>query len=160
MKLCVECHTHYDDVSEACPADGSGLVEVGNDPMIGQTIGDRYRILHVLGKGSMGIVYKGIQLSSGREMAVKFLLRNTGSVEAPDATVKRFQREAKTLSSLKHPNIVTLFDFGFSEDKQPYLVTEFLHGLTLTQLLKESGHLDPRKSMPAFRQVCEAVTEA
>lgn len=160
MKLCVECNSHYDDVSEACPADGGNLLDVGTDPLIGQIVGGRYRILHVLGKGSMGIVYKGIQSSSGREMAIKFLLKNSGSTEPKESMIKRFQREAKTLSTLKHPNIVTLFDFGFTDDNQPYLVTEFLHGLTLTQLLRQNGCLPPNKAGAVFRQVCEAVAEA
>ncbi|HEY9776041.1 MAG TPA: serine/threonine-protein kinase [Planktothrix sp.] len=160
MKLCVECNTHYKEAGEECPADGTKLVEVGNDPMLGKTIGDRYRILHVIGKGSMGIVYKALQLSTGREMAVKFLLQNIGSAEPNESIIKRFQREAKTLGSLKHPNIVSLFDFGFLDSNQPYLVTEFLYGLTLTQLLKQNGHLEPRKALAVFRQVCDAVSEA
>jgi len=160
MKLCVQCNTHYKDEGSACPADGGKLVEVGNDPMLGKTLGERYRILHIIGRGSMGIVYKGLQVSTGREMAIKFLLQ-TGSMQDPgEPIIKRFQREAKTLSSLKHPNIVTLFDFGFYEENKPYLVTEFLHGLTLTQFLRQNGHIDPRKSLPIFEQVCDAVSEA
>jgi serine/threonine protein kinase len=160
MKLCVQCNTHYKEEGAACPADGGKLVEVGSDPMLGRTVGDRYRILHIIGRGSMGIVYKGLQVSTGREMAIKFLLQ-TGSMQDPgEPIIKRFQREAKTLSSLKHPNIVTLFDFGFFDDNKPYLVTEFLHGLTLTQFLRQNGHLDPRKALPIFEQVCDAVSEA
>jgi len=160
MKLCVQCNTHYKEDGPACPADGAKLVEVGSDPMLGRTVGDRYRILHIIGRGSMGIVYKGLQVSTGREMAIKFLLQ-TGSMQDPgEPMIKRFQREAKTLSSLKHPNIVTLFDFGFFDDNKPYLVTEFLHGLTLTQFLRQNGHIDPRKTLPIFEQVCDAVSEA
>src|SRR5580704_10274131 len=103
MKLCVQCNTHYKEDGPACPADGAKLVEVGSDPMLGRTVGDRYRILHIIGRGSMGIVYKGLQVSTGREMAIKFLLQ-TGSMQDPgEPMIKRFQREAKTLSSLKHP---------------------------------------------------------
>jgi serine/threonine protein kinase len=161
MKLCVECHTHYLDEGDACPADGTDLLAVGDDPLLGTTIGDKYRILHVLGRGSMGIVYKAVQNSTGREMAVKFLLQPpNASHDQGETIIKRFQREAKTLSSLKHPNIVTLFDFGFAADNKPYLVTEFLYGLTLTQFLRQNGYLDPIKAMPIFEQVCDAVSEA
>lgn len=161
MKLCVTCNTHYKDEGPSCPADGAKLVEVGNDPLLGKTIGDRYRILHIIGRGSMGIVYKALQVSTGREMAVKFLLQaGTNAPDPGEPIVKRFQREAKTLSSLKHPNIVTLFDFGFIDETKPYLVTEFLYGLTLTQFLRQQGHIDPRKALPIFQQVCDAVSEA
>jgi len=160
MKLCVQCHTHYLDEGDACPADGTDLVAVGDDPLLGKTIGDKYRILHVLGRGSMGIVYKAVQNSTGREMAIKFLLQPPNANDQGETIVKRFQREAKTLSSLKHPNIVTLFDFGFTNDNKPYLVTEFLYGLTLTQFLRQNGYLDPKKAMPIFEQVCDAVSEA
>jgi serine/threonine protein kinase len=160
MKLCVQCNTHYKDDGPHCPADGTKLVEVGNDPLLGKTIGDRYRILHIIGRGSMGIVYKGLQLSTGREMAVKFLLQTDKPPEPGEPIVKRFQREAKTLSSLKHPNIVTLFDFGFVDETKPYLVTEFLHGLTLTQFLKQNGPIPPQKALAIFQQVTEAVSEA
>lgn len=64
------------------------------------------------------------------------------------------------MSSLKHPNIVTLFDFGFIDATKPYLVTEFLYGLTLTQFLRQNNHIDPRKALALFQQVCDAVAEA
>ncbi len=152
MKLCVHCNTHYKEERAACPADGAKLVEVGNDALLAKTIGDRYRILHVLGRGSMGIVYKALQVSTGREMAVKFLLQSATAQDPGEPIVKRFQREAKTLSSLKHPNIVTLFDFGFIDATKPYLVTEFLYGLTLTQFLRQNGHIEPRKALALFNK--------
>lgn len=160
MKLCLQCNNHYEDNIGSCPNDPSSeLVDVGNDPVLGMTVSNRYKILHNIGKGSMGVVYRAIQLSTGREMAVKFLKTGT-SPTADEALTKRFQREAKTLSSLKHPNIVTLFDFGFTEANEPYIVTEFLHGLTLTTILREHGHLNLRKTMAIFKQVFDAVAEA
>jgi serine/threonine protein kinase len=105
----------------------------------------------------MGIVYKAVQLSSGREMAIK-LLRNFHEVS--EESVKRFRREAKAASALKHPNIVTVFDFGSMRDGQPYIVTEFLSGLTLSQFLRVHGHIDTPKARAVIKQVCEAVGEA
>jgi serine/threonine-protein kinase len=133
------------------------LISVGNDPLIGTVVGDRYRILCAIGRGAMGIVYEAIQISSGREMAIK-VLQNFH--ETSNESMKRFRREAQTISTLKHPNIVTLFDYGLMEDGAPYIVTEFLQGLNLAQVLKETGGLPAEACLPIIKQVCAAVGEA
>jgi serine/threonine protein kinase len=157
MKLCLRCNSHYDDGQEVCPTDEAELISVGNDALIGTIVGDRYRILCAIGRGAMGIVYEAIQISTGREMAIK-VLQNFH--ETSQESVKRFRREAQTVSTLKHPNIVTLFDYGMMEDGQPYIVTEFLQGLNLAQVLKETGGLPPEACSPIIKQVCYAVGEA
>ncbi len=157
MKLCLRCNLHFDDEQNFCPNDNAELVAVGNDPLIGTVIGERYRILCAIGRGAMGIVYEAIQISSGREMAVK-VLQNFH--ETSSESVKRFRREAQTISTLKHPHVVTLFDYGLMDDGQPYIVTEFLQGLNLGQVLKETGPLPLEASLPIIKQVCDAVGEA
>jgi serine/threonine protein kinase len=157
MKLCLSCNLHYDDEQDICPSDSSELISVGNDPLIGTIVGERYRILCAIGRGAMGIVYEAIQVSSGREMAIK-VLQNFH--ETSNESVKRFRREAQTVSALKHPNVVTLFDYGLMEDGQPYIVTEFLQGLNLAQVLRETGPLPIEAALPIIKQVCAAVAEA
>ncbi|CAN5951180.1 unnamed protein product [Sphagnum jensenii] len=157
MKLCLRCNQHFDDGQNNCPTDEAELISVGNDALIGTIVGDRYRILCAIGRGAMGIVYEAIQISTGREMAIK-VLQNFH--ETSQESIKRFRREAQTVSTLKHPNIVTLFDYGMMEDGQPYIVTEFLQGLNLAQVLKETGGLPPEACAPIIKQVCYAVGEA
>jgi serine/threonine protein kinase len=157
MKVCLRCNSHYLDKLLACPEDGARLIPTGDDPLIGTIVGGRYKVICAVGSGSMGIVYKAVQENSGREMALK-VLRNLH--QTSEDTVKRFRREAKTASSLKHPNIVTLFDFGFMDDGQPYIITEFLKGLTLAQFLREHGYMAPLKARAVIKQVCDAVGEA
>ena len=157
MKLCLRCNQHFDDGHDFCPTDEAELISVGNDALIGTVVGDRYRILCAIGRGAMGIVYEAIQISTGREMAIK-VLQNFH--ETSQESIKRFRREAQTVSTLKHPNIVTLFDYGMMEDGQPYIVTEFLQGLNLAQVLKETGGLPPEACSPIIKQVCYAVGEA
>lgn len=157
MKLCLQCSTHYGDEEQSCPEDGTQLVQVGKDPLLGCLLDEKYRVLCQVGKGSMGVVYKAIQESTGREMAIKLLNNFMGD---NSDSVKRFHREAKAVSRLNHPNIIRLYDFGVLEDGQPYIVTEFLKGRTLAQLLQTLGFLPLDQALPIFEQVCKAVGEA
>src|SRR5262249_39057768 len=75
-------------------------------------------------------------------------------------SIKRFRREAKAISTVKHPNLVTLFDYGAMEDGQPYIVTEFVQGVTLSQVLRKDHVLKPERALPIIQQVCSAVGEA
>lgn len=157
MKLCLQCNTHFQGDFEKCPDDGAKLVVLPDDPVIGKVLGDKYRILCAIGKGSMGVVYKAIQESTGREVAVKLLHHFLGG---NSDSVKRFHREAKAVSRLNHPNIIRLYDFGVMDEGQPYIVTELLSGPTLADLLRKKGFISIKQAMPIFEQVCSAVGEA
>lgn len=157
MKLCLECNTHFQGDFEDCPDDGSKLVAVPDDPIIGKILGEKYRILCPVGKGSMGMVYKSIQESTGREMAVKLLHHFLGT---NSDSVKRFHREARAVSRLSHPNIIRLYDFGVMDQGQPYIVTELLKGVTLSDVLRKRGYLELKQALPLFEQVCAAIGEA
>lgn len=157
MKLCLECNTHFQGDFSECPDDGSKLVNLPDDPIIGKILGEKYRILYPVGKGSMGMVYKAIQESTGREMAVKLLHHFLG---ANSDSVKRFHREARAVSRLSHPNIIRLYDFGVMDQGQPYIVTELLKGVTLSDVLRKRGYLDLKQALPLFEQVCAAIGEA
>lgn len=139
-------------------AEVSGLVEAPNvaDPLVGRVIADRYRILSLLGRGGMGVVYKIEHVHIGKMMAMKLL---HGELARDRDTIKRFRREAEAVSRLNHPNTVQVFDFGRSEGLM-YLVMEFVDGDDFGQLIRGEGSLDFKRVARICAQVCASVDEA
>jgi serine/threonine-protein kinase len=106
----------------------------------------KYQILGILGVGGMGVVYRGMDNSVGREVAIKTL------TEATDELRQRFQLEARS-GVLNHPNIVTIYDFG-EQDGNPYIVMEFVQGDSLENLLRAGRHFSLIEKLDIVRQVC------
>lgn len=100
------------------------------------SISSRYEVLALLGEGGMGRVYKAKDKTLNRIVAIKVLVGECAALMVP-----RFQREAQTMSSLKHSNLVEIFDFGITDNGFAYLVMEYLTGEELAEILKREGHL-------------------
>ena len=114
-------------------------------------------ILELLGKGGMSLVYKARQKDLERIVAVKVLSKM--AVRGEDR-IKRFQKEARLTSTLEHPNIVKTISFGVSKDGQPYLVMEYLEGLSLADDLKQNGRLKLQKFKDVFLPALSAIGQA
>ena len=95
----------------------------------GQIFEGRFQIISVLGQGGVGVVYKAKQTHMNKLVAIKTLMASV--VSADEASFKRFEQEAQAASSLSHPNIISIFDFGKSVDGLAYLVMEYLSGTDL-----------------------------
>jgi serine/threonine-protein kinase len=126
------------------------------DPLVGTRLGDRYEIVSVIGRGGMGVVYKARQEQMDKLMAIKML--HSHMVSDSEA-VRRFYREAKTVSQVKHHHIVTLYDFGMSSQGQPFLVMDYLEGKTLKDVLK-AGPLPFDRAERIVGQAIDALASA
>src|SRR4029453_14455804 len=111
------------------------IIENGQrELLVGQTIG-HYKILERIGSGGMGEVYLASDIIAGRKAGLKLLpMRFTGDAER----LKRFQKEARTLVGLNHPNILTVYEIGTHKSTQ-YIVSELIEGETLRQRLMRGG---------------------
>src|SRR5271154_104874 len=151
MKLCLVCHFQFSDEQEVCPKDNAQLVPLSEDPLIGSIIQDRYKIESVIGKGSMGTVYKATQELIGREVAVKVLHSHLVS---DTESLKRFHQQARAASRLNHPHIITLYDYGIIPGGQPYIVMDLLYGTTLSRLLMDREYLSVDETLVVAKQIC------
>lgn len=122
--------------------------------MIGQMV-SKYRILEVIGRGSMGIVFKAQDTFLGRFAAVKILAEKL--VNDPDM-LGRFEREGGAASALHHPNICTVFDSGNWQGR-PFLAMELLTGQTLDERLR-AGPIPPAELIGIATGVCSALEAA
>jgi serine/threonine protein kinase len=122
---------------------------------VGKSIGN-YQIREELGRGGMAVVYRAYQPSLNREVAIKVLPPQLG---LDRQFVERFQREARSAASLRHPNIVVIHDVGH-ESGVYYIVMEMLEGRTLRTLIEEEGRVVPRRATRIAEQVAEALDYA
>ena len=110
----------------------AGTPEEPADPLIGTLIDRRYRVLKRLGDGGMGIVYKVEHTYLNKLFALKVMRQTKDEVDR-----KRFEQEARLASSIRHPNVVEISDFGVLPTDQPYFVMEFLRGNTVGDAILE-----------------------
>ena len=105
------------------------------DKNIGKKIDGRYEITELIGVGGMDDVYKANDLLENRVVAVKILKNEFADNED---FVRRFRNESKAIAVLSHPNIVKVFDVGFS-DKLQFIVMEYIDGITLKEFMEQLG---------------------
>lgn len=138
------------------------------ESLIGQIIGERYKIVALLGTGGMAVVYKAVQLGLGRFVAIK--LMHSGLVQDKDSRA-RFEREAAALSLLSHNNIATFYSYGLlggasvpSTDvsvlTSPYIVMEYLEGKSLREVLSQEERMPWPRVVKIIGLVCEAMAYA
>ena len=131
MFVCPECGASQ-PVPGPCPTDRTALLPVGDDALLGVTVG-AYRVARLLGVGGMGRVYKGVHPQIGSRVAVKVLSR-----ECADRRdlVERFFAEAKAVNLIRHESIVNVLDLASLPDGRPYIIMEYLDGAPLASAIE------------------------
>ncbi|WP_088069540.1 Stk1 family PASTA domain-containing Ser/Thr kinase [Gottfriedia luciferensis] len=124
--------------------------------MIGRRLNDRYKILKLIGTGGMANVYLARDMILDRDVAVKMLKADFSS--DPDF-LRRFQREAYSVTSLSHPNIVSSYDVG-EEDSLQYIVMEYVEGETLKEYIQHHTPIKPRDVIRIMEQLASAIAHA
>ena len=158
MKACVKCGKEYEDPAlTVCPTDETTLVCLHKDLEPGTILGDRYEVIDVIAGGGMGKVYKAKHRLIDKIVAIKTVLPNAVMT---GALLKRFQQEGDSISKMSHPNLLTVTDFFVSDDAQPYLVTDYLEGRSLQDVIDSEGRLPEVRALAIFRQICSGLKHA
>ena len=156
MLVCPKCGLVYTREVDHCGLDGQRLVSGMEDPLLGRTI-DRYRVDAAIGSGGMARVYRAHHIYLEQDFALKIL---HGEIAVDKDLARRFRREAKALSRIKHPNVVTIADFGTTQEGLLFMVMEFLDGPTLSGALKDEGPMRARRAADILRQTCLGLDAA
>ncbi len=155
MRQCPLCAARYDEGFEFCPLDNRVLLPA--DDLLGLVLGEKYRIESIVGSGGQGTVYRAVHLRLERVVALK-VVRATGLDRGP--TVDRFIREAQAVAQLRHPLIVTIYDFDVDPHIGAYLVMEYLEGHSLASEIQNRGRLRLNTALEFMRQICSGVHAA
>jgi hypothetical protein len=117
----------------------------------------QYRLLNKIGAGGMGEVYKAEHQLLKRPCALKLIKPESG---ANPTALARFEREVHAAARLSHPNTIAIYDYGHSEDGTFYYVMEYLPGMSLEDLVRQTGPLPPARVIYLLRQACAGLAEA
>lgn len=151
--VCPTCGIRLPSTVTTCPND--------NTPIAVQAIDDQnfvntYEYLETIGTGGMGVIYKARHRMMNKLVAIKMIHSHL----ATSAGVQRFQAEARAASLLSHPNIVSIRHFDVTAGGQPYLVMDYLSGITLADELRQRGPLSMERFITIFSQVSSALAHA
>jgi serine/threonine protein kinase/formylglycine-generating enzyme required for sulfatase activity len=155
MRECPVCFTCYDDSVAQCPNEGRATFHSLHGDVV---LDRRYVLERRLGEGGMGIVYKAEHRLLKATRAIKIIRHEL--VGNDPSFAKRFHQEAMTAAAIKHPNIIGVPDFGFLDESIPFIVMEFVEGISLQELMNREGKFTPEKALEYMRVIASAVAAA
>ncbi len=156
---CPVCLAVFRTEFACCPVDGAELGEWNPDadPLVGGQIAGRYVLEELVGQGSMGLIYRARHVHLPRTFAIKILF---GDLVADARMRIRFAQEAALASRLGHPNVVSVVNFGRSENGLLYLVMDYVEGEALSALIEREAPLDQERVCRLTRQLAEGLAHA
>jgi len=152
LAVCPFCRKEHGVDVERCPSTGESIPAVYR--MHGTVLIDKYEVIRPIGEGGMGIVYEGQHRSIGRKVAIKFLFPY---IKADAEVIARFQNEAKVAASIAHKNIRDILDMDATPDGTPFIVMEYLEGMSLGRIIKTKGKITPPTAVKIALQVLSAL---
>ncbi|HEX7334133.1 MAG TPA: bifunctional serine/threonine-protein kinase/formylglycine-generating enzyme family protein [Pyrinomonadaceae bacterium] len=155
MRECPDCFSCYNDSVAKCPADGRSTF---NSLPGDLALEGKYVLERRLGEGGMGVVYKAHHRFLKTTRAIKIIRPELVGNDSSFAT--RFHQEAMAAAAIGHPNIISVPDFGFLEEKIPFIVMEFIEGISLQDLMINEGRFTPEKALEYIRPIASAVGAA
>jgi serine/threonine protein kinase len=131
----------------------------GADPLVGQVLDGRFKVVEPIGTGGMGRVYRAVQQPLNRAVALKVLDYNYGAGK-DEGFRQRFLVEAAMTAKLSHPNTITVIDYGCTANGIFYIAMEYLDGRTLDQVVTDDGPLPWRRVLHIGQQIARSLREA
>jgi len=125
--------------------------------LVEANLGERYKVESLLGRGGMGAVYKVRDTELDKTFAIKVL---NAALVSDSSSVKRFEQEARAASGLTQANLAAVYDYGIGRKGSPYIVMDYLDGVTLGDMLAKEGFLDQPRALEIFIQTGEAIAHA
>jgi serine/threonine protein kinase/formylglycine-generating enzyme required for sulfatase activity len=155
MKECPKCNLCFDDSYNRCPHDDKSLIfSIACET----TLGGRYFLERKLGKGGMGSVFKGKHKFLKSSHAIKIISPEV--VKSDSTLLVRFHQEAVLAASIHHPNVVSVTDFGVESENIPFLVMEYIDGISLADFLSKEKRLAPEKAYEILEPIALGVRAA
>ncbi|TMQ22584.1 MAG: hypothetical protein E6J91_01140 [Deltaproteobacteria bacterium] len=138
-------------------AGGKARGKSGDDVYLGQVLNNRFKVESKIGEGGFGAVYRGVQLATGRKVALKLLHPD---MTKDDNLVARFRREGMVLCNLRDAHTITTYDFDQTPDGTLYIAMELLEGKSLHQVFHEEAPLDWKRVFKILTEMCSSLAEA
>src|SRR5258708_3541457 len=128
-----------------------------DEHLAGTTVANRYELQELIGEGGMAVIYKAIHGPTKKTIVLKMLRSNLTSTPR---YLQHLMQESKALSSLSHPGVVSVMDFGVTGEGQPYILMEQIDGESLQKILERDKRISIERAVKLFGQACEVLSYA
>jgi serine/threonine protein kinase len=146
----------HQETNADSPRQTDGQHAPASDPRVGLVLDSKYKLIESLGEGGMGSVFRAERLHIGDEVAVKLLHRD---LVRENQALERFRREARSAAMIRHPNVVSIYDFsdGSGNMTEAYIVMELVQGPSLGKLLRREGRMPSKRAAHLMLDICNGV---